>query len=191
MVTVCLQAYGRLEGTDTLTSAARPHVFLMNNAHYIVKSVQSEDPRARAAAASTLSGALVERINRMVDDERRKYIQTVWNVLADHVRETNFKIEYTKGTQVLTLESGRQIKSRFTAFNDGLDAVYQNQKLLAVPDMALRQQLRQEAKDTVMAPYTAFFTRFSEVQFSKKHMEQYLRFPPRTVSTMIDELFSG
>jgi exocyst complex protein 7 len=195
-------AYGKLEGVDALSAAGRPHLFLMNNASYMNKAVRGQDggsPRAQATAqqsdapiSSTLSDAFMERLGGLVDEEAAKFVKAVWAALAEHVKDTSLALEYAKGSSgVLTLESGRLIKTRFTSFNDGLEQIYQHQKHFAVPDAGLRARLRQDAKDVVLPPYTAFFTRFSTVQFSKKHMEQYLRFPPKTVGTMLDELYCG
>ena len=56
---------------------------------------------------------------------------------------------------------------------------------------ALRLRLREEAKATVLPGYSAFFEKYGAMQFSKKHMDSYLRFPPTTVASMVDELYSG
>lgn len=189
-------AYGKLDGADTLSGAGRPHLFLMNNAQYIVKAIKGEDvkdakPATGAQIISTLSDAFVDRLSGLVDEEREKYNQAVWVPLASHTKQTDLPLEYAKGSSVLTLESGRQIKSRFTAFNTGLEEIYQHQKQYSVPDAGLRQRLRQDGRSIVLSSYTEFYERFSQVQFSKKHMEQYLKFAPRAVATMIDELYSG
>lgn len=207
-------ALKKVEGMDALSAAGRPHVFLMNNANYMTKAFRGEggdgirSPTAsRGSSLSSAHGsnsnisslmstvlpeAFVDRLGRLVEEEREKFNTAVWVPLIEPLRDVNaLHLEYSKGTNVLTLESGRQIKSRFTNFNTSLEEVYQHQKLFSVPDASLRQRLRQQAKDTVVRPYTTFFNKVSEIQFSKKHMEQYLRFPPKTVTTMLDDLFSG
>ena len=141
--------------------------------------------------ASTLSEAFLERLSSVIEESRTKFIQTIWSPLAEHTKEAGLNLEYTKGTNVLTLESGRLIKARFSSFNTSLEEIYQHQKQFSVPDASLRTRLREEAKAIVVEPYSNFYNKYSGVQFSKKHMEQYLKFPPKAVGTMIDELYSG
>ena len=193
------EALKKLEGADPLSAAGRPHLFLMNNAHYIAKAIRGGGDEGRSPSlaggrniASVLPEAFLDRISRLSEDEREKFAAVVWIPLIEPLKDTSsIKFEYSKGSSVLTLESGRQIKTRFTSFNTSLDDIYQHQKIYSVPDSSLRQRLRQQAKDAVLGPYTEFFNKVSEIQFSKKHMDQYLRFPPKTVSTMLDELYSG
>lgn len=201
------EALRKVEGVDALSAAGRPHLFLMNNANYIVKAFRGAEENLRSptnARASSLSGAtnsfnasvlpeaFIDRMARLVDEEKDKFNAAVWMPLIDPLRDvSSLSLEYSKGTSVLTLESGRQIKSRFTNFNTSLEEIYQHQKVFSVPDSSVRQRLRNQAKETVVGPYTNFFNKVSDIQFSKKHMEQYLRFPPKTVSTMLDDLFSG
>jgi exocyst complex protein 7 len=191
-------AYGKMDGADTLSGAGRPYLFLMNNAQYILKAIKGDDVKdaqqrspTGAQIVSVLADAFVDRLAGLVNETREKYNKAVFVPLSEHTRQTDLPLEYSKGSSILTLDSGRQIKSRFTAFNAGLEEIYQHQKPYSVPDVALRQRLRQDGRSIVLSSYTEFFERFSQVHFSKKHMDQYLKFPPKTVGTMIDELYSG
>lgn len=222
-------AYGRLGegGVDALSQAGRPHLFLMNNAHYMITTVQGSaaagaapaalgsSPRTGMASmkkapsvpiATALSEAFIDRLAAVVQQSRAAFVATVWGALAretaDHL---NLPLEFQQKAvvvvvppgqqpaqpQQLTFESGRLIKARFAAFNERLEALYPCQKAWAVPDAALRARLREEAKATVLPGYTAFFDRYGAMPFSKKNMESYLKFPPTTVASMIDELYVG
>jgi exocyst complex protein 7 len=192
--------YVKVDGADTLSGAGRPHLFLMNNAQYILKAIKGEDVVNKDAQmrsptgiqiVSVLAEAFVDRLAGLVNEAREKYNKAVFVPLAEHTRQVDLPLEYSKGSSVLTLESGRQIKSRFTAFNEGLEEIYHNQKAYSVPDSTLRQRLRQDGRTIVLNSYTEFFERFSQVHFSKKHMDQYLKFPPKAVATMLEELYSG
>lgn len=237
-------AYARLGegGVDTLSQAGRPHLFLMNNAHYMITTVRGSSAAAAAAAAASqagddllanlrsgssvtgtsprptagatggsslsmkrggsvpiataLSEALLDRLAAVVADSRARFLATVWGALAQETKDLSLPLEFQKAVvpgqpQQLTFESGRLIKARFAAFNERLEALYPCQKAFAVPDAALRQRLREEAKAAVLPGYAAFFEKYGAMQFSKKHMDGYLRFPPTTVASMIDELYSG
>ena len=192
-------AYAKLEGVDALSAAGRPHLFLVNNAHYMNLAVRGEEGAKGSLVGVTstvpisvmLSEAFLDRLVSVVEQEVDKFILAVWTPLVTHVKDLGLNLQFQKGSQVLTLDSGRQIKTRLSAFNTGVDEIYLNQKRFSVPDPTLRAKLRADAKETVLPPYTDFYTKFSTVQFSKKHMDQYLRFPPKTVASMIDELYSG
>lgn len=213
--------YARLGegGVDALSQAGRPHLFLMNNAHYMISTVQGSAVAAAATSnnaaasgirsgglnssmarapsvpiATALSEAFVDRLAAVVEESRAKFVATVWGALAEEVKDLSLPLEYQKAIgapQQLTFDSGRLIKARFASFNDRLEALYPCQKAFAVPNPTLRALLREEAKATVLPVYTAFFDKYGGLQFSKKHMEAYLRFPPATVASMIEELYAG
>lgn len=235
-------AYARLGegGVDALSQAGRPHLFLMNNAHYMITTMRGSSVAAQAGSSNAggddllanlhsgssvmgtsprptgttggsglsmkrggsvpistaLSEALLDRLAAVVVESRARFVATVWGALAQETKDLNLPLEFQKTVvpgqpQQLTFESGRLIKARFAAFNERLEALYPCQKDFAVPDAALRERLREEAKAAVLPGYAAFFEKYGAMQFSKKHMDGYLRFPPTTVASMIDELYSG
>lgn len=235
-------AYARLGegGVDALSQAGRPHLFLMNNAHYMITTVRGSSSATAAAQAgggddllgnlrsggstvmgtsprplttgsgggssmkragsvpiaNALSEAFLDRLAAVVAESRARFLAAVWGALAQETKDLNLPLEFQKAVvpgqaPQLTFESGRLIKARFAAFNERLEALYPFQKAFAVPDAALRQRLREEAKAAVLPGYSAFFEKYGAMQFSKKHMDSYLRFPPTTVASMVDELYSG
>jgi hypothetical protein len=207
------EAYGKggMEGgLDSYSAAGRPHLFLMNNSHYMTLTIRggggkSSLPPSSSSSpgglrrmpsvslASVLSEAFMERLMAVTKESQKKFIAAVWGALAEQT--TNEKalggLEYVKGTQALTFESGRLVKARFAAFNTAMEGIYTHQKGFSVPDGGLRGRLREEAKMTLLPSYTAFYEKFQGTQFSKKHMDQYLRFPPATVGKMVEELYAG
>ena len=62
----------------------------------------------------------------------------------------------------------------------------------AVPDPALRAELRAEIGAAVLPAWGRFYAEYSEVRFSKKNAKEYLRWSPDAVRRVIDaELFAG
>jgi len=209
------EAYGKggMEGgLDCYSAAGRPHLFLMNNSHYMTLTIRGGNGKSSlppssssssspgglrrvpsVSLASVLSEAFMDRLVAVASESQRKFIAAVWGALAEQT--TNEKalggLEYVKGTQAMTFESGRLVKARFAAFNSAMDEIYTHQKGFSVPDGGLRGRLREEAKMTLLPSYTAFYEKFQGTQFSKKHMDQYLRFPPATVGKMVEELYAG
>jgi exocyst complex protein 7 len=92
---------------------------------------------------------------------------------------------------VLTLESGRVLKSKFDGFNTAFDAMHATLAASSVPDPTLRRQLMDYPLRTLLPRYTEFYGKYSQVQFSKKHMDKYLRYTPETLQALLAQEFSG
>jgi hypothetical protein len=89
----------------------------------------------------------------------------------------------------LSFESGRVLKARFDSFNLELEEYVTALGSLSVPDAALREQLRDGITYYFVPVCKKFFDAYAEVQFSKKHQEEYLRNSPKVLETKIGELF--
>ena len=75
------------------------------------------------------------------------------------------------------------------AFNSGMDALVQLQRNWRIPSSELRDRLKNLLMDSILKPYSHFYNRCSTVPFSKKHMAQYLKYPPEEVSRIISTAF--
>ena len=53
----------------------------------------------------------------------------------------------------------------------------------------LREEVLVVLVERILQPYSDFFLTHSIIQFSKKHMIDYLRWPPNKVHEMIEKLF--
>lgn len=53
----------------------------------------------------------------------------------------------------------------------------------------LRERVQGQLVLEIMESYTTFFEKYSKVNFSKKHKESYLRYPPKEVETVLGSLF--
>jgi hypothetical protein len=142
---------------------------------------------------TTLSPAFLERLQAVVTESQTKFIACVWGALATHTSDSTLVLEYQKNTHppTLTFDSGRLVKAKFSSFNSALEEIYTHQKPFSVPDPVLRGRLREEGKKVLLPVYGALYEKFEKTQFSKKHMSEYLKFPPATVASMIEELYSG
>ena len=74
----------------------------------------------------------------------------------------------------------RDLKSRFGAVNSFIDQVKlcgdsPPQRIL---DVQTRARLKSLAAEALASKYTPFYEMFAPVRFSKKHQEQYTRWPP-------------
>jgi len=115
-----------------------------------------------------------------------------FGALAAHLADvdtSNFKYQNAK-TKLLTLDSGRLLKSKFGGFNDTLTAMHGTMSTVALPESA-RHMVLSEGKDMVRERYKSFFETYSVYNFSKKKQDEYLRYPPILADSIYDELFAG
>jgi exocyst complex protein 7 len=112
-----------------------------------------------------------------------------WDILR--VRLTSVEksdLVYQKD-KLLSLESGRLIKSRFSTFNEDFEELYQIHRPLKVIDNKLRISLQRDVSNMFLPHYTEFFEKYAKIQFSKKNQESYLKYPPMRVQSLIDDLY--
>ena len=74
-------------------------------------------------------------------------------------------------------------------FNTGMDALLAQQGEWRVASAGLRERLSQQLVSSVLPVYTQFYSTYSVVKFSKKHMEEYLKYPPNVVERHLAGFF--
>ena len=87
--------------------------------------------------------------------------------------------------------SGRLIKARFSAFNSGLEALLAQQGAWRISSASLRNDMGKQLADTVIPSYTRFYEQYSTVNFSKRHMDQYVRFTADDARLILLRFFGG
>ena len=107
------------------------------------------------------------------------------------LRDNMPAIEYAKRGGKMTTASAHAIKDRFAAVNAWAEAQLEAQRVLSVPDPALRAELRRELVRAVFPKYKAFFDAHAGLKFSKKKTKMYLRYPPDMVSEMIGRFYEA
>ena len=65
------------------------------------------------------------------------------------------------------------------------------QKDITIIDPKLRKKLLFDIKSVFLPRYIEFFASYSPYQFSKKNQEEYLRFPPKKLNSMLGNMFSS
>lgn len=83
----------------------------------------------------------------------------------------------------------RLLKSKFMIFNTGMDALLSQQGEWRVSSSVLRESLSLALVEKVLSTYQPFFTTFSTVKFSKKHMDEYLKYNPAQVENHLKNFF--
>lgn len=200
-----LQAKGGAYTKDTeVIAEAKSHMFLVNNTHYLGDQLrynyvpESSAPILRNNQED-LEGSdykirgewFSDNVNKLFEVSRTKYLG-YWDALKEHLTEVeNGQLAYSNSDQkLLTLESGRLLKARFSGFNDAFERIYESHRHLTVSDAKLRENLIADVKNTFLPKYEHFFTVYSKYQFSKKNMDDYLKYPPVKVAEMLSKMYS-
>jgi len=174
---------------------AKSSLFLMNNTFYLLeyqmKSMVkiSDDPDIDEEEYYILSRKwFKEKVGKMFDNAKHQYL-TEWENLNKHLTSVDKNDLTYQNDKLLSLESGRLIKTRFSGFIEDFEKTYTIHKNLSFDDQKLRVMLQIDVKDIFLPRYKRFFEKYSRLQFSKKKMDEYLKYPPDRVEYMIDDLF--
>lgn len=100
------------------------------------------------------------------------------------------EIIFDRNAKVLKLNDGRKLKAIFGSFNSSLDTLQVLQADWRISSSELRANVREQLKTSIVPVYSEFFNTYSTVHFSKKHMGEYLKYPPPAVEKILISLFS-
>ena len=106
----------------------------------------------------------------------------IWGSLVVHMTPVEINVN--------DKERHRQIKARFGGFVEEYEKLYFTHNRLQIEDDALRRDIRVSIREKFLNQYTTFFDTYSNVPFSKKRMNEYLKYKPAKIESMINELFS-
>ncbi|CAN8257246.1 unnamed protein product [Cochlearia groenlandica] len=166
---------------------ALTHLFLMNNIHYMVKSVR------RSEAKDLLGDDWVQRHRRIVQQHANLYKRVAWS-----------KILQSASAQGLTSSGGGSVeggnssgvsrgllKERFKMFNTKFDELHQKQSQWTVPDTELRESLRLAVAEVLLPAYRSFLKRFGPLVENGKNPQKYIKYTAEDVERLLGELFEG
>ncbi|GLT88721.1 hypothetical protein SLE2022_067330 [Rubroshorea leprosula] len=169
---------------------ALTHLFLMNNIHYMVRSVR------RSEAKDLLGDDWVQIHRRIVQQHANQYKRNAWA-----------KILQTLSVQGLTSSGGGSsvggdsgsssgasralVKDRFKTFNMQFEELHQRQSQWAVPDTELRESLRLAVAEVLLPAYRSFVKRFGNLVESGKNPQKYIKHTAEDLERMLGEFFDG
>jgi exocyst complex protein 7 len=183
--------YKNDEGFD---SQAKSHLFMMNNTFYLLELLAptTEYRESDQGGESYRISApwFKQKMTKTFDTEKAKYL-TYWERLNRHLTDVDDgALNYQTNKDVLSLESGRLLKSRFSGFIEDFERVYVVHRNFTVIDSKLRETLQGDIRRVFLSRYRAFFDKYSCVQFSKKNQNDYLKYPPQKLDSLIGQLFT-
>ncbi|XP_023919924.2 exocyst complex component EXO70A1 [Quercus suber] len=169
--------------------SALTQLFLMNNIHYIVRSVR------RSEAKDLLGDDWVQIHRRIVQQHANQYKRVSWAKILQclTVQASNSS---GGGGSIGGDGSGSQlsragVKDRFKTFNAQFEEIHQRQSQWTVPDSELRESLRLAVAEVLLPAYRSFLRRHGPQIESGKNPQKYIRYTPEDLEHMLGEFFEG
>lgn len=151
--------------------AALTQLFLMNNIHYIVRSVR------RSEAKDLLGDDWVQRHRRIVQQHANQYKRISWSKILQFLSVQPAGSSGGGATPDATPALSRaMVKERFKNFNIQFEELHQRQSQWTVPDSELRESLRLAVAEVLLPAYRNFFKRYGPMIESGKNPQKYIRF---------------
>uniref|UniRef100_K3W8A3 Exocyst subunit Exo70 family protein n=1 Tax=Globisporangium ultimum (strain ATCC 200006 / CBS 805.95 / DAOM BR144) TaxID=431595 RepID=K3W8A3_GLOUD len=168
-------------------------LFLANNFGYIANSLPhcAQKSDELQVIEVYIQSEIKPRILELRDNAIAQLVDVSYASFQTFLVEPKEKLVYARGSDLLTLESGRLLKEKFARFNTQLDDIYKTQKHFIVSEPQIRHQIIQAAVDAIIPYYTKFYEKFSKVHFSKKNSAKYLKYTPKAAEQALKELFLG
>ncbi|CAK9270883.1 unnamed protein product [Sphagnum jensenii] len=176
-----------LDGKSKLyKDPALTQLFLMNNIHYMVKSVR------RSEAKDMLGDDWVQRQRRIVQQHATGYRRAAWTKVLSYITSSG---SMSSSSGVGSGDSGgiskTQIKERFKNFTLTFEDLCQRQSQWTIPDNELREAVRLQIEEVLLPAYRSFLKRYSSAIENGKIPNKYVKYTAEDLERMIGELFEG
>jgi len=165
----------------TYKPAALSCIFLINNYHYIAKQIG-------AKSKLQVGRGLSDKYEQTVKKLREDYKAATWDKVMTFIDMNDSKEILAKCVPTVSKVAKKQIKAKFTGFNNGFQELYGSQRLYSVPDSDLRSQLRNDNVDLLHKAYKNFLNTYSTVEFSS-HAGTYIKYDVQTIEVMLNKFF--
>lgn len=163
---------------------ALTQLFLMNNIHYIVRSVR------RSEAKDLLGDDWVQIHRRIVQQHANQYKRISWAKILQCLTVQASGSGGASGDASSGL-SRAMVKDRFKTFNIQFEELHQRQSQWTVPDSELRESLRLAVAEVLLPAYRSFIKRFGPMVENGKNPQKYIRYSPEDLERMLNEFFEG
>ncbi|CAH9122051.1 unnamed protein product [Cuscuta epithymum] len=169
---------------------ALTHLFLMNNIHYMVRSVR------RSEAKDLLGDDWVQRHRRVVQQHANQYKRIAWAKILQSLSIQGLTSSGGSGSvgadgQGSSGASRAVVKERLRIFNSQFEELHQKQTQWTVPDTELRESLRLAVAEVLLPAYRSFIKRYGPLVDNGKSLQKYIRFTADDLEHMLGEFFEG
>ncbi|GLT24897.1 hypothetical protein SLA2020_000590 [Shorea laevis] len=161
---------------------ALTQLFLMNNIHYIVRSVR------RSEAKDLLGDDWVQIHRRIVQQHANQYKRVSWAKILQCLTVQGAGPPGS-GPDSSSGISRANVKERYKTFNALFEEVHQRQSQWTVPDSELRQSLRLAVAEVLLPAYRSFIRRFGPMIENGKNPHKYIKYTPEDLDRMLNEFF--
>ena len=125
-------------------------------------------------------------VTQSVSEALSAFCKVVTTVMAMQTSDTtDFQSKYNAIPISDKQGRGRLVKAKFSMFNSGLNALLENQGAWRVSSPPLREKLGRMLSEAVTPQYEAFHNEYHKSNFSKRHLDQYIKFSPDEVRMLL------
>ncbi|KAK7393126.1 hypothetical protein VNO78_21580 [Psophocarpus tetragonolobus] len=169
---------------------ALTHLFLMNNIHYIVRSVR------RSEAKDLLGDDWIQRHRKIVQQHANQYKRNAWAKILQSLSIQGL-ISSTGGGSTTGGDAGSSgasravVKDRFKSFNTMFEELHQKQSQWTVPDTELRESLILAVAEVLLPAYRSFVKRFGPLVENVKSTQRYIKYTAEDLERILGEFFEG
>jgi len=156
-------------------------LFILNNHYYVLKRLKSTEFR------DILQSKFIDKYKILCEIDERDFIRLSWGNVLDSLKETKLDIEKKNAPKTSQIT---ELKKKFSAFFDTFQDVYYKHQKYNIPEVELRERMRQLMLQAVIPIYEEFHKRYGSVQFTK-NPSKYMRYDVKTMTDIISNLYSN
>ncbi|OVA08321.1 Exocyst complex protein Exo70 [Macleaya cordata] len=183
LIWIILNLQFNLEGKSKhYKDASLPHLFFMNNIHYILQKVKGS-PELR----EMIGDDYLKKLSGKVRQSAMNYQRSTWLRILYCLRDEGLHVSGSFSSGV----SKTVLRERFKAFNSIFEEVHRTQVTWLVPDTQLREELRISISEKLIPAYRSFLGRFRSQIENGRHPEMYIKYSVEDIETAVLDFFEG
>ncbi|KAL6010590.1 hypothetical protein ACLOJK_001024 [Asimina triloba] len=172
-----------LDGKSKLyKDTALPHLFLMNNVHYIVQKAKAS-PELR----ELIGDDYLKKLTGKFRQSATSYQRATWIRILYCLRDEGIHMSGGFSSGV----SKTALRERFKTFNSAFEEAHRVQTTWFVPDQQLREELRISIAEKLLPAYRSFLGRFRHHLESGRHSEMYIKYSAEDLESALVDFFEG
>lgn len=172
---------------------ALTNLFLMNNIHYMVRSVRKSE------AKDLLGDDWVQRHRRIVQQHANQYKRIAWTKILQSLSIQVMGSSGGSGSSMGGADGANNssgvsrtiVKDRLKSFNMQFEELHRIHSQWTVPDSELRESLRLAVGEVLLPAYRAFTRRFGPLVENGKNPQKYIKYTADDLDHMLGEFFEG
>eukprot|EP00249_Psilotum_nudum_P017822 c26506_g1_i1 orf=292-2301(-) len=169
------------EKSELYKDYAQAHLFLMNNAHYVVqKAKQSE-------LVTLLGESWARKQTERVQQYGTNYLNASWMKVLAYLREGGLSVSGNLPSN----DKRGYLMERLKCFNSAFEEMHRTQSLWVVPDTQLREGLQNSIADMLIPAYRSFLHLYLNWVDTGGRPEKYIKFSPDDIRNYLMDFFEG